>query len=620
MQPLESRRLLATFTVTSQADAGAGSLRDAITQANLNGGADLVRFDPSVTSINLLGQEINVTDDLTIEAPAAGVSVTAGAAARVLRISGGTGGVFLRNLTFHDSGAGNNLPGGAVAVTNGQSLVVEDCRFERNGGQSQGGAIRIFGGSLVVRRSTFTGNVARYDLDNGGAIWAGARVTIEDSTFTGNTGKYGAAVYVGPETFSSLTVSRSTFTSNQAQRAGGAIFGESDVTIDQSTFELNEAILTDTAAGGAVLVIRNATSARPTLTVRESTLTKNFAGRGGAVFVWDGDLNMDASKVTDNSVFRATSNALGGGIYTYRSRVDIRGSAVVGNDATSSDVRAIGGGLFLVTSDRINLTQTTVAQNTAFEGAGVWIETVDRYTTATFSHCTITANHSQWLTGGLYGIAINDDTSQAGLDITASNSIIAGNTAANTSGTYDDFDPDLELWPDGDQQPVPAPMTLTFRGQNLLGIGVASEPSAAGMIFADNPMLGPLTAAGSTLVMAPEPSSPAFNAAVDSLAVDPGPDGLLETADDLPLDFDQTDYIPRLTYGHVDLGASEFALAGDANLDGTVDLADFIIVRNNFGSTSPLFTSGNFDGRGQVDLADFVLLRNNFGQSIFDDE
>jgi hypothetical protein len=44
VEPLEDRRLLATFTVTSAADAGPGTLRNAITQANAVAGADVINF------------------------------------------------------------------------------------------------------------------------------------------------------------------------------------------------------------------------------------------------------------------------------------------------------------------------------------------------------------------------------------------------------------------------------------------------------------------------------------------------------------------------------------------------------------------------------------------------
>ena len=45
----EDRRLLATFAVTSNADIGAGTLRDAITIANITPGADEIVFASNVT-------------------------------------------------------------------------------------------------------------------------------------------------------------------------------------------------------------------------------------------------------------------------------------------------------------------------------------------------------------------------------------------------------------------------------------------------------------------------------------------------------------------------------------------------------------------------------------------
>ena len=59
-----------------------------------------------------------------------------------------------------------------------------------------------------------------------------------------------------------------------------------------------------------------------------------------------------------------------------------------------------------------------------------------------------------------------------------------------------------------------------------------------------------------------------------------------------------------------------FILAGDANRDRTVDLADFVILRNNFNQTNRLFSQADFNYDGTVDLQDFVILRNNFGQSV----
>ncbi|MFW6154613.1 MAG: hypothetical protein ACOC95_05295 [Planctomycetota bacterium] len=53
---------------------------------------------------------------------------------------------------------------------------------------------------------------------------------------------------------------------------------------------------------------------------------------------------------------------------------------------------------------------------------------------------------------------------------------------------------------------------------------------------------------------------------------------------------------------------------GDADCDGDVDLDDFVLLKNNFGTTEgATWEMGDFDADGDVDLDDFVILKNNFG-------
>jgi hypothetical protein len=72
------------------------------------------------------------------------------------------------------------------------------------------------------------------------------------------------------------------------------------------------------------------------------------------------------------------------------------------------------------------------------------------------------------------------------------------------------------------------------------------------------------------------------------------------------------------TLGLTSLGATDVLIAptvvGDANLDRTVDLADFTALRNNFGS-GDRWAQADFNYDGVIDLADFTLLRNNFGST-----
>jgi len=55
-------------------------------------------------------------------------------------------------------------------------------------------------------------------------------------------------------------------------------------------------------------------------------------------------------------------------------------------------------------------------------------------------------------------------------------------------------------------------------------------------------------------------------------------------------------------------------LAGDANGDGKVDLSDFGILKQNFGTGSAA-AEGDFNGDSKIDLTDFGILKENFGKS-----
>ena len=54
---------------------------------------------------------------------------------------------------------------------------------------------------------------------------------------------------------------------------------------------------------------------------------------------------------------------------------------------------------------------------------------------------------------------------------------------------------------------------------------------------------------------------------------------------------------------------------GDANLDGTVNLADFNALAANFGQSGRVWVQGDFTYDGVVNLIDFNALAANFGLS-----
>jgi hypothetical protein len=56
-------------------------------------------------------------------------------------------------------------------------------------------------------------------------------------------------------------------------------------------------------------------------------------------------------------------------------------------------------------------------------------------------------------------------------------------------------------------------------------------------------------------------------------------------------------------------------ITGDANIDGKVDGADFLILYANFGKSNRVWEQGDFDGDMDVDFVDYQLLGLNVGKT-----
>ena len=124
IEALEPRQMLATFMVNNLADGGAGSLRQAITDANAATGADAVVFQPGLTgTISLTSGELSISDDLMIHGPgAAEMGIDAAGLSRIFRVDDGTSAyadVSINGLTLSN---GREQYGGAI-------LSYEDLSF-----------------------------------------------------------------------------------------------------------------------------------------------------------------------------------------------------------------------------------------------------------------------------------------------------------------------------------------------------------------------------------------------------------------------------------------------------------------------------------------------------------
>jgi hypothetical protein len=249
IERLEDRTVPSTFTVGNLADSGAGSLREAVLDANDHPGADLIRVASGVGgTITLTSGELSITDDLILDGPGVNrLTISGNDASRVFSVSGSATDVEIRGLTIaHGQATGTTAVGPLGPVTLGGGLlnigahvILSDVSLNNNqavGHIAQGGAVaNVFGATLVVTDSTFAENqAAGTSGSRGGAIAndAASTLVLERGTFTDNqattvlgtspgipgTGLAGA---IGNAAGSQATVSYSTFDSNVARGGTG---------------------------------------------------------------------------------------------------------------------------------------------------------------------------------------------------------------------------------------------------------------------------------------------------------------------------------------------------------------------------------------------------------------
>ena len=253
----------ATITVTSNADTGAGTLRQAVTDAD-NG--DVIVFAEDITTVYFAGMII-IDKNITISGNATNNTIIQNAAVwtdtankkRYFEVlSNAT--VTFNHLTLKDNTA--NCTGGAMI--NRGNLTLNNCTFSNNRTYDYGGAIYSEVGTLIVKNCVFNNN---YAPSAGGGIFNNkGKLTVTNSSFSGNYGYNGGAINTSGE---NTLVSNCIFEENSSP-FGSAIYNNAKTNIEKCKFKKNNSTNSSVSNSVEMTIIE--------CVFTENTITNNSQG------------------------------------------------------------------------------------------------------------------------------------------------------------------------------------------------------------------------------------------------------------------------------------------------------------------------------------------------------
>ncbi len=469
----------ATYTVSNTADSGAGSLRQAILDANAGGG-DIVMTGVSGT-ITLSSNLPSITASVNLLGPGTNVLTISGSNRfSVFAMNAGTTNT-LSNLTVADAYA-QYLPsaipivGYAAGVANFGSLRIQGCVFQQcNGYLTDGGAI-YNSGTLEMDDCLITdclgANYYHYSSDvYGGGVFSSGTLMMNSCTITNCVAKNGGGIYsVGT---SELTKCLVVYCGNDdPDGGGGGICSSGSMTLNACVISNNDAGWSGGGICGGGLVVTN-------------TIVMHNGGKdGGGVALAGTNLFVDC---TISSNFSWLS--YGGGGVKNSSVLTMANCTINGNSCETGDSDGGGG---VENRGTLIMTNCTVSGNVALPTA--WVATTHGGGIMNFStnlvllvNCTVVSNTVSVGTNDASGGAIESPLSA----VTLQDTIVANNAIADLAGT------------------------LNSRGHNLIQNtnGCTITGDSTGNLYGVDPLLGPLqNNGGRTATHALLPGSPAIDA------------------------------------------------------------------------------------------------------------
>ncbi|MFO7540285.1 MAG: PKD domain-containing protein [Chloroflexota bacterium] len=291
----QARPASAVYVVTTTGDAGPGSLRQAILDANASPGVDEIMFNipdcaptsPCIISLSSLLPVIS--DPLTITGPG------------------------MSNLIID---ANNNFRGFNMADV---PTTIADLTVQNGHTIGRGAGIRSFG-DLTLMRVRLLYNQAE---DGGGGVYADEGLTVIEGYFENNTSLvFGGGVHAN----SWLVLENSDFISNTAN-AGGGVYSQEAVSITGGQFERN-----NSGDKGGGLYAMDASSLTGTAFLSN---TVQFSGLGGGAYI-------GGNAQLDRAWFEGNAAVYGGGLYVWGD-IDLTDTTLLNNTAHED-----GGGVFVI--------------------------------------------------------------------------------------------------------------------------------------------------------------------------------------------------------------------------------------------------------------------------------
>ena len=300
--------------VTSAADTGPGTLRQAFIDADASAGPDSIDMSAiSGSTITLAADLPEVAGDLQIS----GSDVTLdGNGQACLRV---TGYLEVADMTITNCNNPESSPyvGGRGGAISANGLFLENSTITGNTAGRSGGGVFSGGYSANIVDSVISNNSARF----GGGVRAVYSLAIIDSTITGNSAETdGGGFFVSAGYGSEFTMENSSITGNTAGRDGGGGYAYSGpdrygISIVNSTISSNSA---GREGGGLKLSSRNTLIADVEIGLTNSTVTTNTAATGGGIFSYNGsryDVDVTFSIIGGTIAFNESTASEGGGVH-----------------------------------------------------------------------------------------------------------------------------------------------------------------------------------------------------------------------------------------------------------------------------------------------------------------